>query len=102
MKTAEDFNKEQAEKAEVKKAAEAVKEKKPVMTKDGRSICANKGCASKSFLPDENSETACHHHTGEAVFHDLKKFWSCCNSDRPAYDWDDFMRLPPFLSWIEI
>ena len=56
-------------------------------------MCANKGCASKSFLPDENNDTACHHHTGDAVFHDLKKFWSCCTG-KPAYDWDEFMKLP--------
>ena len=56
-------------------------------------MCANKGCADKSFLPEENNDQACKHHSGEAIFHDLKKYWSCC-SDKPAYDFDDFMKLP--------
>ena len=38
------------------------------MTKDGRYYCANKGCVDKSFLPEENGEDKCRHHTGEAVF----------------------------------
>ena len=28
----------------------------------------------------------------DLLFHDLKKFWTCCKSD--TYDWDDFMKLP--------
>ena len=66
------------------------------MTRDGKKfMCAHKGCVDKSFLEEENSDAACKHHTGEPVFHDLKKFWSCCqNENKPAYDWDEFMLLP--------
>ena len=97
MKTAADFNKEQEE----KKKAEAVKnvpetEKVIVKTKDGKHICANKGCSKRSFDPQKDEdlkEDACNYHCGEAIFHDLKKFWSCCK-DTVTYDWDDFMKIP--------
>ena len=66
------------------------------MNKDGtRYMCANKGCKDKSFVPEENSEEACQHHPGEPVFHDLKKYWTCCKDQhKPALDWDEFMKIP--------
>ena len=71
------------------------------MNKDGRYICANKGCTAKTFTDAEKDlEDACKYHTGAPVFHDLKKYWSCCNpdgqqgKDKIAYDWDEFMKLP--------
>ena len=95
LQTAADFNKAEDEKKAKKAAEEAGKEKKPVMTRDGkRYVCANKGCTAKSFLPEENGPEACHYHPGEPIFHDLKKFWSCCSKDKPAYDWDEFMKIP--------
>ena len=96
LKTAADFNKEQEEKKAVKIQAEAanIANKKPVMTKDGtKFMCANKGCTAKSFIEGDNNDAACQHHVGEPVFHDLKKYWSCCTA-KPAYDWDEFMKLP--------
>lgn len=62
------------------------------MGEDGRFICAYKGCAKRTFTEQENSDTACNYHKGEAIFHDLKKSWSCCA--KVVYDWDDFMKLP--------
>ena len=66
--------------------------------KDGRFICGNKGCGKRTFKEEENDqENSCAYHSGEAVFHDLKKYWGCCNPDgkgKIAYDWDDFMLLP--------
>ena len=104
LSSIDDFNKkEEARLAKLKadrEAAKAAKPKVPKLNKAGRYICANKGCKAKTFTDDEQSETACHHHTGEAVFHDLKKYWSCCNpngdsgKDRMAYDWDEFLLLP--------
>ena len=106
MKTAEDFNREEEEK---KKRAEEVAamvsptvaapvvEKKAKVNKDGRFICANKGCTKKTFLDDENGPEACEYHPGEPIFHDLKKYWNCCNPNgqgKVAYDWDEFMALP--------
>ena len=65
----------------------------PAMSRDGkRFMCANKGCVDKSFLQEENHETACQHHVGEPVFHDLKKYWSCCK-DKVTWDFDDFMKI---------
>ena len=63
------------------------------LSKDGKFICANKGCAKRTFTTEENNDTACEYHSGEAVFHDLKKYWSCCTK-KVAYDWDDFLKLP--------
>ena len=51
----------------------------------------NKGC-NKEFEKEENSENCCKHHTGQPVFHDLKKSWSCCK--KVVWDWDEFMKLP--------
>ena len=98
MKTAEDYNREQ----ELKKAAELKAKqdagidmsKKPVMTRDGaRFICANPGCTKKNFIDEENGESACNYHTGAPVFRDIAKSWSCC-SQKPVYDFDDFVKLP--------
>lgn len=97
MKTAADFNKEEERKKAEKIALEKAsgENKKPVMTRDGlRFICGNKGCASKNFVDEENNETACQHHSGEPIFHDIKKYWTCCSTAKPAYDWDDFMKIP--------
>ena len=83
-----------AEQKAQKAAEDAKKEKKPVMTRcKTKFICANKGCKDKSFKEEETKEDACHHHVGEPVFHDLKKYWTCRNG-KPAYDWDEFMLLP--------
>ena len=65
----------------------------PVKSKDGKFMCANKGCADKSFVLEENNDNACKFHSGEAVFHDVKKYWSCCTA-KPAYDFDEFLKLP--------
>ena len=104
IKTAADFNREQEEKD--KRAAEVAAmvgssgpavEKVAKKNKDGRFICANKGCTKKNFTDEENNDEACEHHTGQPIFHDLKKYWSCCNQDgkgKVAYDWDEFMALP--------
>ena len=74
------------------------KPKIPATNKEGRYYCANKGCTKKTFIEEENADDACDHHPGEAVFHDLKKYYSCCNpsgNGKPvAYDWDEFMLLP--------
>ena len=93
IKTADDFNRDQEAAVAKKKEEEAKAEKEPVMSKDGKYMCANKGCADKSFKLEENNDTACKFHKGEAIFHDVKKYWSCC-TDKPAYDFDAFLKLP--------
>ena len=95
MKTAADYNREEEERAKKKKEEEAKAgiEKKPVMTRDGKFyMCAHKGCVDKKFVPEKNGPEACRYHTGEPIFHDLKKYWSCC-PDKVTWDWDDFMKL---------
>ena len=85
--------------AKTEEAKQEDKPKVPKLNKDGRYICANKGCAKRTFTDEENNDTACNYHSGDAVFHDLKKYWSCCNpngdsgKDIIAYDWDEFMLL---------
>jgi disease resistance protein len=66
------------------------------MTKDGKYYCGNPGCADQTYSPNENKEGACRYHAGQPVFHDRKKFWSCCKQE--AYDWDDFMKLQPCVT----
>ena len=114
MRTAADFNREEeerlkklAEKRAAEKAAKAAaaggaednSQKKPKLNKAGKFICANKGCKIRAFTDEENGPEACNFHNGEPIFHDLKKYWSCCNpkgeggKNRIGYDWDEFMQL---------
>eukprot|EP00357_Protocruzia_adherens_P023484 CAMPEP_0115008134 /NCGR_PEP_ID=MMETSP0216-20121206/21697_1 /TAXON_ID=223996 /ORGANISM="Protocruzia adherens, Strain Boccale" /LENGTH=195 /DNA_ID=CAMNT_0002375415 /DNA_START=43 /DNA_END=630 /DNA_ORIENTATION=+ len=87
LKTADDFNKEE----EAKKKAQEEKPKTLVITKNGLNKCANAGC-NKEFDPEKNEEGGCKYHAGQPIFHDLKKYWTCC--EKVAYEWDEFMQLP--------
>lgn len=66
-------------------------EKKAVM-KDGKFLCANPGCTKRYFTEEENSETACNYHKGGPVFHDIKKYWSCCPS-KVCYEFEEFQEV---------
>lgn len=92
-KTIDDFNKQLAEKRQQEQLANqhAADEKKPFVTPGGKHKCANKGCL-KEFDPAENTEQACKFHAGAPVFHDIKKYWTCCKTE--TWDWDEFMKLP--------
>ena len=83
------YNKEQKKLKEEKKEKE-IKEKKLFYTKNNKLRCINKGC-NKEFLEDENIENSCKYHTGQPIFHDLKKYWTCCKKE--TWDWDQFMKL---------
>jgi len=87
------YEEEQRKKEEERKKKEAEKPKEILQTKDGMYFCGNIGCLSKTYNPDSNKEGDCQHHLGQPVFHDRKKYWNCCKQE--AYDWDDFMKLPP-------
>ena len=76
---------------EEKKTQEINKTLTPVLTADGKFKCGNKGCL-KAFTDEDNQEESCDFHSGEPVFHDLKKYWSCCKKE--TWDWDSFMKLP--------
>ena len=84
------YNKEQEKKKEETKTVEVV-EKKLFYTKNNKLRCINKGC-NKEFEEAENGEKSCKYHTGQPVFHDLKKYWTCCKKE--TWDWDKFMKLP--------
>ena len=93
VKSIDEFNREQEEKKkklEAENEAKAI-EKKIFITPSGKHKCINKGC-NKEYDPNENNDQSCKYHEGQPIFHDLKKFWSCCRVD--TYDWDDFMKLP--------
>lgn len=57
--------------------------------KDGSYKCTNGGC--NKLYKDEDGE--CEHHEGQPVFHDIKKYWSCCK-DKVTWDWDEFIKIP--------
>ena len=91
IKSIDDYNKKEEEKAKVKAEEEKNKEKKYFYTKNGKLRCVNKGCG-KEFTLEENCENICKYHVGEPVFHDLKKYWTCCKKE--TWDWDEFINLP--------
>ncbi len=61
---------------------------------DGMCKCINKGCQIV-YDPKLNSSDSCTFHPGKAVFHDAKKYWSCCETkNKVAYDFDEFLAIP--------
>ena len=90
-KNIDDFNKEQDRLRAQQQLEESQKVKKVFLTNSGKMKCINKGC-NKEFTEEEDNEQACHFHTGAPIFHDLKKYWSCCKKE--TWDWDDFVKLP--------
>lgn len=58
----------------------------------GTAKCKNKGC-SLEFDFRENSPTSCRFHSGQAVFHDAIKYWSCC-PEKKCYDFEAFLLVP--------
>lgn len=89
IRSIEDFERECEEKKKKEAEAKLEEAKQPVM-KDGKYVCSRFGC-NKTFSPEENSEGSCTYHPSGPGFHDVKKFWTCCNAT--AWDWDDFMKL---------
>jgi hypothetical protein len=92
LKTAADYNAANPEAASAAKAAERTLVRKSSRNADGTARCQNKGCG-KTFTVAENSTDACVHHSGQAVFHDTMKYWSCCPNAKKM-DFDDFMAVP--------
>jgi disease resistance protein len=91
IKSIVDYEADEKKKEDAKKKAEDEAEKVPFVTKDGFYKCINKGCL-KKYKPEDNNDKACSYHPGEAMFHDLKKWYTCCNVE--TWDWDAFMKLP--------
>jgi disease resistance protein len=91
IRNIEDYDREEEEKQ--RKLLEAAEARPKVIdvAADGNYKCANLGC-NKTYDPAINAEDSCHYHTGAPMFHDVKKFWTCCNAE--SWDWDDFQKLP--------
>lgn len=66
----------------------STKEERP----EGSVQCKNMGC-NQWYLEENNTDDVCHHHSGAPVFHDLAKFWSCCEGKK-ALDWEEFQAIP--------
>lgn len=88
-KSIKDYEKEQLQKQE---QAPVKKELTPFLTPNGKFKCMRKGCLKEFSEEDNKVENCCKHHSGEPIFHDLKKYWSCCKKE--TWDWDEFMKLP--------
>lgn len=95
LKTVEEFNKENPEAAtaasSAKKTMDAARTRGPVKDDKGRFKCVHKGCG-QYFFSDENTDTSCVYHPGRPIFHDTKKFYSCCDH-RVVYDFDEFLKI---------
>ena len=52
--------------------------------------CKRPGCG-RHYLESDNDGTKCRFHSGQPVFHDLKKGWACCN--QIVYEWDEFQKI---------
>lgn len=55
--------------------------------------CKRFGCG-KWFVPGQPSTEPCRHHKKPPVFHETRKYWSCC-PDKVAWDWDSFQAIEP-------
>eukprot|EP00096_Caligus_rogercresseyi_P010452 TRINITY_DN3814_c0_g2_i1.p1 TRINITY_DN3814_c0_g2~~TRINITY_DN3814_c0_g2_i1.p1 ORF type:complete len:361 (-),score=74.88 TRINITY_DN3814_c0_g2_i1:50-1132(-) len=54
-------------------------------------LCYNRGCG-KKFNPSNNSDESCTYHSGNPVFHDAYKSWSCCG--KKTTDFSTFLSTP--------
>ena len=57
----------------------------PGMTASGKLRCKNFGCQCE-YDEADNKEGACRHHVEPPVFHDTRKWWSCCEGAQHASD----------------
>lgn len=54
--------------------------------------CKRKGCGSVYKQGQNRAEEQCTHHSGQALFHEGSKGWTCCK--RRVLEFDEFMRIP--------
>ena len=52
--------------------------------------CKRPGC-NKMYTEANNDGTYCNFHSGQPIFHDLKKGWMCCN--QVCYEWAEFEKM---------
>lgn len=91
IRSIEDFEREEQAKQEERKAKQAAE--RPVADVGGLRTCKHFGCNKKYQTGEEDG---CKYHTGAPGFHDLRKFWTCCEAE--SWDWDGFMALPTCAS----
>jgi len=64
----------------------------PGRTASGKLRCKNFGCQAE-YDESENCEGACRHHVEPPVFHDTRKWWSCCE-DIKVFEFDELLCIP--------
>jgi len=90
----EDFEREEEKRqAERKAKLDAERAAKPAAKAGDIVACKHFGCQKKYTV---GQEEGCKYHAGAPMFHDLRKFWTCCNAE--SWDWDGFMALPTCAS----
>ena len=68
------------------------KQVQPGMTASGKLRCKNFGCQCE-YDEESNREGACRHHMEPPVFHDTRKWWSCCE-DVKVFEFDELLCIP--------
>lgn len=63
----------------------------PKKREDGKVRCKRFGC--QQYFDPEGPPNPCRHHKSPPIFHEIAKWWSCCQ-DKKAYDFDEFMKIP--------
>ena len=91
IKSIADFNTQNPDAATASASALKTVARKSTRKPDGTARCQNKGCQ-KVFNVRENNARACTFHVGQAVFHDVAKYWSCCDKKK-CFDFDEFMKV---------
>ena len=64
----------------------------PGRTASGKLLCKNFGCQAE-YDENDNPEGACRHHVAPPMFHDTRKWWTCCE-DVKVFEFDELMCIP--------
>eukprot|EP00308_Calcidiscus_leptoporus_P001205 CAMPEP_0119374518 /NCGR_PEP_ID=MMETSP1334-20130426/30842_1 /TAXON_ID=127549 /ORGANISM="Calcidiscus leptoporus, Strain RCC1130" /LENGTH=307 /DNA_ID=CAMNT_0007392599 /DNA_START=54 /DNA_END=977 /DNA_ORIENTATION=- len=59
---------------------------------NGATVCKNYGCQCE-FDESNNHEAACRYHRSAPMFHDTRKWWSCCEATK-VYSFDELYLVP--------
>ena len=59
---------------------------------NGKLRCKNFGCQ-QEYTEAENTDTACRHHVNHPMFHDTRKWWTCCDGVK-VYSFDEMLTIP--------
>ena len=64
----------------------------PGRTASGKLQCKNFGCQCE-YDENDNPEGGCRHHVAPPMFHDTRKWWTCCE-DVKVFEFDELMNIP--------